>query len=264
MPKSNLLSGRVSLIKLFWPFWKTLQRQPWCAKRCMRACAALCVSHLALTASKERVFFYFTKNDPEELPGRRRLQRRFRDLVTRDRCLRPSEERWQYCRLDISLLFFQPFFALSLTKKSGFLCWNFFTSSHLCWMWNIVLVVAAKSGKQLNGLLLLPREAFSHLLLLLLCLWRTPLGSLSSAVFYIITSKTLATWRRKKEGKRKEQRRTRELLMFFFTNRNLKKKKWEKTNWNPFQEFHLSHIWICQLFGSRKIVEHPRYLSLKF
>jgi len=95
--------------------------QPWCAKRCMRACAALCVSHLALTASKERVFFYFTKNDPEELPGRRRLQRRFRDLVIRDRCLRPSEEHWQYLRLDIYLLvFFQPFFDRKQVKL--FLC----------------------------------------------------------------------------------------------------------------------------------------------
>jgi len=94
--------------------------QPWCAKRCMRACAALCVSHLALTASKERVFFYFTKNDPEELPGRRRLQRRFRDLVIRDRCLRPSEEHWQYLRLDIYLLVF---FNLFLTEnKSSFFC----------------------------------------------------------------------------------------------------------------------------------------------
>ncbi len=107
--------------------------QPWCAKRCMRACAALCVSHLALTASKERVFFYFTKNDPEELPGRRRLQRRFRDLVIRDRCLRPSEEHWQYLRLDISLLvFFQPFF---WPKKSQ----AFFVL--LCWMWNRLRVL---------------------------------------------------------------------------------------------------------------------------
>ena len=199
----------------------------------MRACAALCVSHLALTASKERVFFYFTKNDPEELPGRRRLQRRFRDLVTRDRCLRPSEERWQYCRLDISLLFFQPFFALSLTKKSGFCVGIFFTSSLLCWMWNTLFSSLRPSPENNQTAFYFLVEAFSHLLLLqLLCLWRTPLGiSLKCCVLHHNFENIGHV--KKKEVQRKEQTRTRKLLMFFFTNRNLKKKKWDATNWNP-------------------------------
>ncbi len=153
----------------FGHFVKHYHGNPGVQKRCMRACAALCVSHLALTASKERVFFYFTKNDPEELPGRRRLQRRFRDLVTRDRCLRPSEERWQYCRVDISLLVFQPFFLFSWQKSQVFVL-EFFTTL-LCWMWNLVVLVGFLSSPETK------KRPFSSrlwsLFILFVIVWRT-------------------------------------------------------------------------------------------